>query len=91
MSRLSKLWFAVAAFACTALVVLAADKLTSWVMGQHGQLWAAITTALTPTFTIFFPVFISVWVSITAHRRRSRDNEQPDTRRFRISRRRETY
>jgi hypothetical protein len=73
MNRLTKVWFAVAALATTALLIVAAGKIASLVM-RVALAWPQVTTALA-TIT---SVTVLLWVFVTgdARRRRMRRSER---------------
>lgn len=75
MTRSSRLWFAVAALAITALLAIAAGRLASFVMRvlllDGGKWWPHAMNGLaitTSTLTLFFSVFMAIAVK----RRRGR-------------------
>lgn len=76
MSRLTKLWVAVAACALMALLLVAADRLASLVMRvlltQHRQWWWPHAMNALAVTTSTFTVFLLVFLGIAAHRRRAR-------------------
>ena len=80
MVRLTKLWFAVAAFAITALLAVGAGKLASWAMHElpllaKGAWWWPDAVTASTFVALFAAVFFPVFSGFSEKRRRIRRSD----------------